>query len=279
MTTRHPGRRGSTRSVLAGITLAATLSTAVPAVAASAQPVAPLPPRPTAASSLVVAAAGEAGAASGASAAPHYGFLSQQGNRSRTIARWNPCGSAIGYRVNSRGGGSRATADVIAAMARIRAATGLRLTYRGQTRLLPGYSKGAYPKDTQIVIAWTRPGVSRYLAKPRRGSLGAAGYGGGSWTTARDARGRAWGQFVRGFVVLNSSYRLAGGFGRGPATGWQGTRGQLLMHELGHVVGLDHTNDRRQIMYPTMSRKTAVYGVGDRTGLRVLGRASGCLYR
>jgi predicted Zn-dependent protease len=50
------------------------------------------------------------------------------------------------------------------------------------------------------------------------------------------------------------------------------------MHELGHAVGLDHTTDRSQIMYPTMTRKKAVFGAGDRTGLHYLGRTSGCLY-
>ena len=154
-----------------------------------------------------------------------YGFLSQQGDRSRPIARWNPCAKAIGYRVSSAGGGRGATADVIGAMARIREVTGLPLVYRGQTRIVPGYTKGHYPSDTQLVVAWTRPGVSRYLPRPARGSLAAAGYGGGSWTSAHDASGRAWGRFTSGYVVLNSGYRLAGGFGKGPTSGWQGTRG------------------------------------------------------
>jgi hypothetical protein len=51
------------------------------------------------------------------------------------------------------------------------------------------------------------------------------------------------------------------------------------MHELGHSIGLDHPRiaDKAQIMYPTLSRKYAVWGAGDLTGLKVLGRNSGCL--
>ena len=30
-------------------------------------------------------------------------------------------------------------------------------------------------------------------------------------------------------------------------------------------------------MYPALTRKTAAWGAGDRTALKVLGRASGCL--
>ncbi|WP_426564363.1 matrixin family metalloprotease [Angustibacter sp. McL0619] len=221
---------------------------------------------------------GEAGAASSTSSASrHYGFLSRQGNSRAPVARWNPC-TSIGYRVNPTGGGSGATAEVKVAAARLRASTGLPLVYRGTTRVVPGKGTAAYPNDTQIVIAWSKPGVTRYLPRARQGQYAVAGYGGGSWSTGYDAKDRKWGRFVRGYVVLNGTYHFAHGFGAGPRYGWQGTRGQLIMHELGHAVGLDHTSDRSQIMYPTMTRKRAVYGAGDRTGLRYLGRANGCLY-
>ena len=81
--------------------------------------------------------------------------------------------------------------------------------------------------------------------------------------------------------MLNSTMPLAHGFGTGPTSGWQGTRGQLVLHEFHHALGLGHTPtsrpDEAQIMYPALTHKTAVWGAGDRTALKVLGRTSGCL--
>ena len=58
---------------------------------------------------------------------------------------------------------------------------------------------------------------------------------------------------VKGFVVVNTpkllrSYRA--GFGTGAH------RGNLLLHELGHVVGLNHVSNARLLMDPTLSSFT-----------------------
>jgi hypothetical protein len=189
------------------------------------------------------------------------------------IARWNPC-ARIGYRVNARLGGRGALADTREALARVHRVTGLRFVYRGPTRIVPGGAGGnSYPRDTRLVVSWARPGQTRLL-----GARGVAGRGGPSWVTWR-AGGRTKAMITRGFVVLNANLDLGGGFGGGVHNGWVGTRGQLLMHELGHAVGLDHPrqDDRWEIMYPTMTDKRAVWGAGDRHGLFRLGEAGGCL--
>jgi hypothetical protein len=54
----------------------------------------------------------------------------------------------------------------------------------------------------------------------------------------------------------------------------------VILHELAHVVGLGHTRDRDQLMYPDMAEQTAhttEYRSGDRQGLRLLGRDAGCV--
>jgi hypothetical protein len=199
-----------------------------------------------------------------------FSFMGQSGN---AVARWNPC-EPIGYRVNARLGGARALADVKRAVARIRQTNGLRFAYRGRTRIIPGgRNDGRYPKDTQLVISWARPAQSHYL-----GQSGVAGVGGPQWTSAVNRRGDYDLMITKGFAVLNADLKLAGGFGAGPRRGWQGTRGQLLMHEIGHAVGMGHADqDAWQILYPTMTRKRAVWGAGDLRGLTRLGAAKGCL--
>lgn len=199
-----------------------------------------------------------------------YSFMGTAGD---AVARWNPC-RPIGYRVNTRLGGRGALRDTREAIARIRKANGLRFSYQGPTRIVPGGAGGGrYPADTQLVIAWARPSQSSYLKR-----RGVAGMGGPSWSGAVNERGDYDLMIVRGFAVLNANLDLGRGFSGGVHKGYYGTRGQLLMHEIGHAVGLGHAeHDEWQIMYPMMTGKRAVWGAGDLRGLRRLGSARGCL--
>lgn len=56
----------------------------------------------------------------------------------------------------------------------------------------------------------------------------------------------------------------------------QGRRAMLL-HELGHLVGLGHVNDPRSLMYPSTTHHRAQYARGDLRGLWTLGAGGGCL--
>jgi len=171
---------------------------------------------------------------------------------------WDPC-RRIGWGVNPKKSPKRAVPHAKEAMQRVKQATGLRFKYQGRTDANPK-KFGTYPKDTNLVMGWGRP----------KATGGAAGLGGPQWLSN--------GRIINGFVVLNYRYndKIAPGFGRGPKSGYQGTLGQLMMHELGHAMGLDHVGDKRQIMYGTMTRKKATWGAGDQNGLRKVGKAAGC---
>ncbi|MGH3358906.1 MAG: matrixin family metalloprotease [Nocardioidaceae bacterium] len=196
-----------------------------------------------------------------------YKFLSKEAGYSY-IARWNPC-AKIHYKINARNAPRKgAIADTRKAIRRVHAASGLKFKYQGKTRMVPKDKSGKpYRGKTDLVIAYTSP-------KKRSSLKGLAGWGGGYWRQVN----KRYAKFTKGFVLLNSKYRYnyPKGFGTGPRNG-HGTRGQLLMHELGHAVGLTHVQQKRQIMYPYTLPKKARWGGGDETGLRKVGRPAGCL--
>lgn len=198
-------------------------------------------------------------------------------------ARWNPC-APIRYRVNLAGAPKGAAADIDRSIQQVAAASGLRFVRAGTSKVVPG-SQGRdvlddYDRNTELVIAYVAPGKgkghSAYL--PSRSQ--AVGVGGAFYTNATTkVRGAAWHQIVQGYLVLDRTKKLPGGFGAGHRYGLVGTWGQVIMHELGHVAGLDHPrpSDPAQIMYPSTTSKPAVWGAGDLVALRRVGAVSGCL--
>jgi hypothetical protein len=203
------------------------------------------------------------------------------GEAPQALGRWDPC-TPIGYRVNRTQATPGAVADVRRAIHRVSKATGLKFVYRGQTRVIPQakWADDAYPADTQLIIAWVRPSQSTLWPKATmtvNGRDTLAGRGGAWHVHARDKNGRLWGRYNRGFVLLNARLKFPAGF---RAIGPSGSRGREIMHEMGHVVGLDHPRraGRQQIMYPELTRKPARWGRGDLTALRIVGARGGCLH-
>lgn len=196
-----------------------------------------------------------------------YKFLSKSSGYGY-IARWNPC-KKIHYKVNVRKSPRKgALKDTKKAVRRLHRASGLRFKFQGRTKMVPNDRSGKpYKGKTDLVIAWSTP-------KKRKSLKRLGGWGGGYW---RKARGAKYGKFYKGYVLLNGKYRYKypKGFGKGPKGG-AGTRGQLLMHELGHAMGLAHVKSRKQIMFHYTLRRKAKWGKGDRRGLRKVGRPAGC---
>jgi hypothetical protein len=80
---------------------------------------------------------------------------------------------------------------------------------------------------------------------------------------------------TKGFVVIDTPDALRllkPGFGPGLR------RGNLLLHELAHAVGLGHVNNAKLAMNPSMSaRSPNGYTPGDNAGLAKVGRKAGCI--
>ncbi|WP_460801670.1 matrixin family metalloprotease [Nocardioides pacificus] len=177
-------------------------------------------------------------------------------------SRWDPC-QVITYRVNRRLAPVGGVADVRRAFRMVSAASGLRFRYLGRTSHVPrrGGNTGFDP-TADVSVAWARPTVVPVLA----GST--IGYAGTQWQST----GGSWNRIVNGYVVLDTTWRGVPGF---PLRKVQ-SRGQLLLHEIGHVVGLDHVNDRSQTLHPTLQRAPARFGAGDLAGLAEVGAGQGC---
>lgn len=180
--------------------------------------------------------------------------------------RWNPC-RTVTWRFNFRGAPRGAFADARRAMSRVTRATGIRFHYVGRTRVIPGTSKG-WPRGTGIVIAYSRPWQSKWNLRGRT-----VGQGGPTKLVAgRDARGDMW-RIQRGGVVMDASQWLRPGFGVGDS------RGRVMMHEIGHVLGLGHAGHRSEMMVGTANPDIpARWGAGDLRGLSRMGLSQGCVW-
>jgi hypothetical protein len=216
--------------------------------------------------------------ASSAPAGPGYAFL--RVNRSGTPVRWNPC-TPIYYQLDLSAAPAWATADIGNAIAAVSAATGIQFVYAGPTNQFPsgGVPLGSGTEETPVVIAWATPGQSTALRMPT--DLVAASTG--SFPGEADSLGHTvpvvaadelTGHmvYVSGSVVMSSATSLLpSGFGAGGD-------GVVLLHQLGRLVGLGDVPDADQVMSPqVLSTGLNGLGPGDRTGLRRLGSASGCL--
>lgn len=148
-------------------------------------------------------------------------------------------------------------------VAAVSAATGLQFVYDGLTSEAPSKDREAYQPDrygkkwAPVLIAWSTPEEAPDLA----GRV--AGTGGSS---SIQVEGEPY-VYITGQVQLDApalTETLA--FPDGPAL----VRA-IVMHELAHVVGLDHVNDPTQLMYEENSGQLD-FGAGDRAGLALLGR-------
>ena len=200
------------------------------------------------------------------------------------VVRWAPCTTDatgththyITYRVNTAGVSTRVRL-VQRALAKLTAASGLQFRYLGRTSYIPHNAVIHYPSGdrvvfdaaqerartgAELVISWATSSTSNLLTSYE------AGVGTVSWSGNPQSQLR----IVEGAVVMKRGVHLLAGFAPGASVG------ALLLHELGHAVGLEHVTTRSQIMYPVVGSWTrAYYHSGDVAGLRRVGRAAGCM--
>ena len=182
--------------------------------------------------------------------------------------RWNPC-SAIHWRSNTARGPAGGLDVLKGSVARIAALTGTSWVYDGASATNP--TSGYLPTTPQnsnrpVLLGWTDGASSDLLAGKPAQVLGMTRT---VWFGTNDGQGHQLAATRGAVIALDRTNRLPL---RGP-TSWSATS----LHELGHVMGLDHPYDPRELMAATLPAAVSDMQMGDRTGLTRVGRAAGCV--
>jgi Matrixin len=192
--------------------------------------------------------------------ATSYSLLHVDANGRPT--RWNPC-RPIPYFVNATGMPEGAAATIAEAFTRLASDSAVAFYDGGGTDLVPwqaGDATARLDRGEGIYIAFATEATVPALA----GTVIGQGGGASRSDTGTGAR------FVAGMVVVDLDAQLSPGFTSGASLGG------VLMHELGHVMGLGHVDDPTQLMYPrARTGGPATPQAGDLAGLQAL-LAGGC---
>lgn len=201
--------------------------------------------------------------AAAAADAPSYAFLAHQPGSPSTPVTYDSC-RPVHVVVNADLAPPGADALLDSALEEVSDASGLRFVRDGATDELPSRERPLRDLSrygdrwAPLLVAWTTPQQARGL----RGHV--VGLGGSTSLTGPSGRLH----YVTGTLSLDAPAlsRMLRDPGRGSLT----VRG-VMIHELGHVLGLAHVHDTGEIMSPQAGHRTSL-GVGDRVGLRRLGR-------
>jgi hypothetical protein len=180
-------------------------------------------------------------------------FTFQAVTKSGAPGRWDPC-VPITWRLYKPGAPKGVVAQLKKSFNKVSAITGLVFEYRGYAPRsavrggTAGITIGFMPRSSMLAVEGV-PDAS--------GSAAVSGF-----------------EMADGRIVYTSATvtLLRSRFSpRAKVSVWE----PLILHELGHVIGLDHVDDPAQVMYP-YEQKFRSYQYGDEAGLKLLGRAAGC---
>ena len=188
-----------------------------------------------------------------------FRFL-RHGDDGSAPVTWSPC-RPIHYVTRPDNAPPGGEAWISAAVAKVSAATGLRFLSDGATTEGPSEDRSAYQPNrygerwAPVLIVWATKSEVPDFGVDLVGEARPYGVG----TPSGDAT------YVTGEVYLDPAKlgQIASQLGSAQA-------GAVVLHELGHLVGLAHTDGETEIMFP---RGGAVVdlGTGDRAGLAALG--------
>lgn len=175
-------------------------------------------------------------------------------------ARWDPC-KEIHYVTDERAAPAGAEDVIDDAVAEISAATGLVFVDDGETTEDPSIARPAFQPErygdvwAPVLISWT---------DIRTFATDGAAIGAALPVVRRASDGTA--TIVSGTIVFDVPSLTVALYDVGPEV-----LTDVALHELAHLVGLDHVDSDGELMYPEAGHRTGL-GPGDRAGLAEMGR-------
>ncbi|QDY89129.1 matrixin family metalloprotease [Arthrobacter sp. UKPF54-2] len=197
-----------------------------------------------------------------ASDSTSYKFLAT--NADGSPVGYSPC-RPLHYVVNAALAPKGAEQLVEKAIKTVSEATGIKFVNDGPTTEVPSQSRAPYQKEAYgdrwapLLIAWTTPEQAPQLQGPVIGTGGSTHFSFGDGPKS----------FVTGSLELDAP-QISEDLGRGDGSAYATA---VILHELGHVMGLEHVEDPKQLMYPEIGAPDGLAD-GDLNGLHELGRAA-----
>ncbi len=192
-----------------------------------------------------------------------YQFMLSQPGSSAPVA-YDPC-RPIHLVINERTAPPNGTQLLTNALAAVSTATGLQFVIDGSTTEEPSMDRPQFQPErygdvwAPVLVAWTDPTVITELAGEVAGLAGSS-------SIELDSRS----------VYLSGSVNLDGPQLTEAMTSPNGVEEaqSVVLHEFGHLVGLDHVTDQSQLMYPSTSAGVVTFASGDLIGLNKLGQGA-----
>ena len=175
-------------------------------------------------------------------------------------ARWPMSNSEhIRFRVRSKAGPSSAFEMIQSALKAVANVTGYSFEFAGTFEHVPKF----YEDQETIDIGWATR--SEFLtAYPNDSLEKVVGRGGPQYRVGENGAP----EIYSGMVIMNAAMNMPAIVGPGL------TQYMVLLHELGHVMNLDHVQSRAEVMYPIIGLdKQFSWGPGDQQGLYYLARS------